>query len=409
MTALLHGMRMAGDLLIYSAFASFFVTCLGGRPMPWLLLLPAVCYGASACLSRSRALRTGCGAVCLLGLLALPGWVDRAAFLPALLYTLYLTWQGEYLLSADRQSEVFLLFCKVYPVFALVLGMVWDGKVMRTVSLPLAIWAVFLQIFFMRVLRQAPDARRDPVYLLGNAGSLLVPGAVCFLLSRPAVLGGAERAAGAVYFGLVVPVLEVPLALVAWLAEHLLMPAILAFLGWIAARSGNPNPDLLAEMSGQTAGGREIPAAGEPLLDGELLLKGIGFALLAAGCVLLFRRLVQKDKGSAAGVGPAEARQVFPRPRRRWPSFFLSPNARVRRAYGRYLERQALHGAARKPSETSLDRLGLTPCLDPEAEAQLRRLYLKARYGECATSRDAAEAQRLEKSLELSEESQKDA
>lgn len=31
---------------------------------------------------------------------------------------------------------------------------------------------------------------------------------------------------------------------------------------------------------------------------------------------------------------------------------------------------------------------------------QLRRRYLKARYGECATSQDAAAAERLEKVLE---------
>lgn len=42
--------------------------------------------------------------------------------------------------------------------------------------------------------------------------------------------------------------------------------------------------------------------------------------------------------------------------------------------------------------------------LDPEAEAQLRRLYLKARYGECAMLRDAAEARRLEKALERPKE-----
>ena len=31
---------------------------------------------------------------------------------------------------------------------------------------------------------------------------------------------------------------------------------------------------------------------------------------------------------------------------------------------------------------------------------QLRRLYLKARYGECATPQDAAAAERLEKARE---------
>ena len=68
-TAFLHGLRMLGDLLIYSAFASFFAACLGGGLAPLLLLLPAFCYGVSACFSQRRILRTGCAVLSLLGLL----------------------------------------------------------------------------------------------------------------------------------------------------------------------------------------------------------------------------------------------------------------------------------------------------------------------------------------------------
>ena len=41
-TALLYTLRMAGDLLVYSAFAAFFAACLGGQPVPLLVLLPAL-------------------------------------------------------------------------------------------------------------------------------------------------------------------------------------------------------------------------------------------------------------------------------------------------------------------------------------------------------------------------------
>ena len=157
MTAFLYSLRMAGDLLLYSAFAAFFAAALGGHPAPWILLLPAVCYGVSSCVFQHRLLRTVCGAVSLAGLLLVPGWADRAAYLPAALYTVYLMVQGEYSLSADRQMDLFLLFCKVYPIFAAALGVVWDGQVMLTVSLPLAIWTVLLQIFLMRGLQWLPS------------------------------------------------------------------------------------------------------------------------------------------------------------------------------------------------------------------------------------------------------------
>ena len=403
MTAFLCTLRMAGDLLLYGAFAAFFAAALGGHPVPWILLLPAVCYGVSSCVSRQPVLRMACGAASLLGLLALPGWADRAACLPAAVYTLYLTVQGEYSLSANRQLDLFLLFCKVYPIFAVFLGIVWDGQTMLTVSLPLAIWAVLLQIFLMRVLRQQPAVYRDPVYLLGNAGLLGVLGVLGFLVSRPAVLGAAQAAVGAFYFSLVVPVLTVPLNLLAWLAEHLLLPAIVALLRWIVARGGNSNPEILSAAGNSMPNGRNLAAAGEPLINGTAVLYLLGAALLAAGCVQLFRRLLRRGGGRAPGTAPAAARQTTRRARRRWLGFFLSPNARVRRAYSRYLERQAQHGVTRGPSETSLDLLGRTPFLNPDAEQQLRQLYLKARYGECATPRDAAAAERLEKALEQPE------
>lgn len=408
MRALLHSLRMAGDLLFYSAFASFFAACLGGQPAPLFLILSAVCYGVSACFSQRRVLRTICGVPALLGLLLVPGWVDRAACLPIALYILYLVWRGEYLLSADRQADVFLLFCKAYPVFAILLSLAWNGQVMLTVSLPLAVWAVLLQIFLMRILRQAPAIFHSPGYLLANAGFLLGLGGLGFLVSRPAVLGAAQAVVGAVYFGLVVPVLSVPMTLAArlvgWSTEHIVKPVLWAIFRWIGSQTRNQNQVPLASASGGSIQTNDFLPAAQPLLNGEQLLKGAGVLLLAMGCIILFRHLSQRNKAPLTGTSPAKTQQASHRARRRRPSFFLSPNVRVRRAYGRYLERQAHHGVIRQPSETSLDLLGRTPFLDPEAEQQLRRLYLKARYGEAATPQDAATAERLEKALEQLEE-----
>ena len=305
MTAFLHGLWMTGDLLIYGAFASFFAVCLGGQLPQWILLLPAGCYGVSFCFSRRPILRGCFGAACLLGLLFLPGWVDRAAYLPAAFYAIYLAARGEYHLSASRQAGVFVLFCKVYPVFALALSLLWDGEVMLTVSLPLAIWAVFLQIFLMRVLRQTSAVYQNPGFLLRNVGSLAALGAAGFLLSCPVVLGTAQAAVGAVYFGLAVPILEKPLAGIAWLAEHALMPALTGLLNWIAAQSGERGLDVAAGDSGSPAAGQVILSAEDPLLDGERILEIVGILLLAVGCILLFPS-VPKEQRDPDRDGPGE-------------------------------------------------------------------------------------------------------
>lgn len=65
---------------------------------------------------------------------------------------------------------------------------------------------------------------------------------------------------------------------------------------------------------------------------------------------------------------------------RRWPGLFLSPVDKVRREYAIYLDHCQRHGVTILRGDTSLDLTGRAFGMDFAAEAELRQIYLKARY-----------------------------
>ena len=99
------------------------------------------------------------------------------------------------------------------------------------------------------------------------------------------------------------------------------------------------------------------------------------------------------------GAAPMTKRRTFLRTRRRWPGLFLSPNARVRREYRAYLDYCEAHGLTILRGDTSLDIMGRASGMDYVAEAELREIYLRARYAETATAEDAARAAELVKKI----------
>ena len=80
---------------------------------------------------------------------------------------------------------------------------------------------------------------------------------------------------------------------------------------------------------------------------------------------------------------------------RRWPGLFLSPVDKVRREYAVYLDHCQRHGVTILRGDTSLDLTGRAFGMDFAAEAELRQIYLKARYNGTATAEDAARAAEL--------------
>lgn len=119
--------------------------------------------------------------------------------------------------------------------------------------------------------------------------------------------------------------------------------------------------------------------------------------LLAVLCAVLVVRhfLRQKFRHTNTACMDTTVRRSTHKRARRWPGLFLSPVDKVRREYAIYLDHCQRHGVTILRGDTSLDLTGRAFGMDFAAEAELRQIYLKARYNGTATAEDAARAAEL--------------
>ena len=397
MMMLLRGLRMGADLAFYAAFAGYATACFGGQLTFWSILLPSVCFGLASHFEGRQPMQTLCGLASLLGLL-LPGTLaEKIAYLPMAAYVIWSAGRGDFALSWDQQVDGFQWFWKLYPAFALVLGVAWNHDAILYGSLPLAIIALMLRVFLMRMLRQSPAVYTSPKYLAVTGGLLAAVCALAFLLSREGVTNGVASAAGAVYFGGLMPLLlnllRVVGSVLLWLfiVSFRLILSVLVLLG--SKQSENQ------EILNNTASRMQEMAEAAPI-NGSLIGGVILGVLAVIFLVAVLLKFIRRPKAKAQAVGAeVQKRASTVTSRRHWPGFFLSPNERVRREYRTYLDYCGKHSVTVQPSDTSLDIAGRASSMDYAAEAELRQLYLKARYAGSATAQDAARAGELVKTI----------
>ena len=234
---------------------------------------------------------------------------------------------------------------------------------------------------------------------LKNAGGVLA--AVCagpFLLSRSVVVAGAKAAASAVYFGGIVPVLQLFLNNIVVQGVTWLFHGILQFIHWLFTLFP-PKPLERTEIVSTDeviANAQKAAENAEPLIDGMSMLTVLGILLAVLCAVLAVRHFLrQKFRHTNTACMDTTVRRSTHKRTRRWPGLFLSPVDKVRREYAIYLDHCQRHGVTILRGDTSLDLTGRAFGMDFAAEAELRQIYLKARYNGTATAEDAARAAEL--------------
>lgn len=396
----LHGLRILGDLAFYYAFAGFFAAGFGGHPTIWVLLWPAVCFAAATCFRGNPALRTVLALASAAALPFLPARADQLVYLPAVCYVTLLAVREEFGLSAVQQGERFRWLLRIWPLFGAAM-LLWNADAVLTTALPMAITAALALVWFTRTTRQDPEVYSAPSYLLISGGLLAALSGAAFLLSRSAVMNGAKALAAAVYFKLLVPVLQLVLNNVVAYGIVVVFQKLWYAIAWVLALFANRQVamgDLYESRAGDVR-----DAIGEEsglLMDGPRVLAGVAVLFAAVLLILAVRHILRRGRAAEpTGAAPMTKRRTSLRTRRRWPGFFLSPNARVRREYRAYLDYCEAHGLTILRGDTSLDITGRASGMDYAAEAELREIYLRARYAETATAEDAARAAGLVKKI----------
>lgn len=399
MMMLLHGLRLAADLAFYYAFAGYFSASSGGAPTILSLILPSVCFGLASRFEGRQPMQTLCGLASLAGLL-LPGTMaDKLVYLPMAAYTIWMTARGDFSLSWEQQVDEFQWFWKLYPAFALVLGVAWNHSAILYGSLPIGIAALMLRIFMMQTLRQEPAVYTSPKYLAITGGLLAAVCALAFLFSREGLMNGVASAAGTVYFGGLLPLLQKIMEGVAAVALWLfdvggeLIVSVLMYL----RHHKDINNTIINNSASKL---QEMADDADAPINGPLVAAVILGVLAVILLVFVVYKIARRPKTKARTGGEKVLKRASTViSRRRWPGFFLSPNERVRREYRAYLDYCEKHGVTIQLSDTSLDIAGRVESMEPATEAELRQLYLKARYAGSATAQDATRAAELVKTI----------
>ena len=272
----LHTLRLAGDLSFYYAFAGFFAASFGGTPMPLVLVWPALCFGLASCFEGSRPLRTTLAALSAAALLFLPTGADKLCYFPAAVYPVLLAYTGDFALSPMRQAERLRWLCRVWPFFAVAM-LLWNANAVLSAALPFATAAAVLLVGFNRTTRHDPEISTRPGYLLLSGGVLAAVCAGPFLLSRSVVVAGAKAAASAVYFGGIVPVLQLFLNNIVVQGVTWLFHGILQFIHWLFTLFP-PKPLERTEIVSTDeviANAQKAAEGAEPLINGMSMLTAV--------------------------------------------------------------------------------------------------------------------------------------
>ena len=409
---LIFWMRIMNDLSFYYAFAGCLVSFSGNARCLISLLLPSFFCALSQMIRKIRPQKKGfciaassCSLICLI-LPGLSAW-DRIALLPVLAYTGYLTIPGRMDMTRENRKDVFLLFCRSYPLFFVLFSLLGGFENLLLFSLPYALLTIILCIYLMRLLRHDEEVYSRPFFLL--AGS--VPVAVLMLLSRllsmPIVLNAVRSALSAVYNNILVPILMIILYGCAYLIFGLISP-LLSLISGGSQDTLDQTISTEEEELNILSEGTSSPAL--PFL--LLFLKILGVLLLIFLAVRLllwlFRRLAGRSRADTAASSAAEIRQKADRAavseKQHSPRSPLHPVNRIRREYRSYLKlcrRSGLNPPCYYTTQ-DIEKASDAFLRDHDAAAQLRQLYLQARYHGYADAKDAARAGELVRRLSKS-------
>jgi len=239
-------------------------------------------------------------------------------------------------------------------------------------ALPFATAAAVLLVGFNRTTRQDPEISTRPGYLLLSGGVLAAVCAGPFLLSRSVVVAGAKAAASAVYFGGIVPVLQLFLNNIVVQGVTWLFHGIQQFIHWLFTLFP-PKPLERTEIVSTDeviANAQKAAEDAEPLINGMSMLTVLGILLAVLCAVLVVRHFLrQKFRHTDTACTDTTVRRSTHKRARRWPGLFLSPVDKVRREYAIYLDHCQRHGVTILRGDTSLDLTGRAFGMDFAAEA----------------------------------------
>lgn len=389
----IHTLRMMADLSVYFYLAELATITLGGSSQFIQFLLLSVCYGLLVFLQSRRF--NNLYLLLPVSVLLLPGSSPMALMVPVA-YILFLIVKENTILSWDRHSELFSLSLKFFPIAAVFICFLGKYKIFIQYSLPMALISMITSVFLMRMLRQPAEIYLDPQFQKKNATAFLMLLFMAWLFSRDFMFKLVGSAMSFVYMKAIYPVLNV--FIYVFMAVLKLLMYIFSWfkLGEIKFEENH------------LAGGEMGPSFKDAVVVGDhvattqsVLTVLVVIALLIAA--FYFFRWLALHSGEenfiASSFDIIRGKDTAKVKKERATTTVLQ----VRKQYRLFLKLYKENGGKMETAYTSEDVMNCSaevlPDVSEDVLAEMRRIYINARYAGKASKTDLKRMKQINKEL----------
>ena len=387
----IHTLRMMADLSVYFFIAELFVVSQGGSSQFVQFLLLAAIYGLMVVLQDRNFNRL----YMLLpaAVLLMPG-SRPLAVLPPVIYMLYLITKEHTELSWDRQSELFSISLKFFPLAGISICLLGNTANFIQYCLPIVAVSFATSVFLMRMLRQSPAVYLDHSYQRKNCTVFLLLLFTMWIFSRDFMLALAANALNFIYMRGIYPLLSGFI----WLFMFFLR-LVMALFSWF--RFGE-----IKFEENHLGGGEFGPSFKDAVIVDdnvavtETVFTAIAIVILLVCAFYFFRWLALhsgEDSFVSDGIDIIRGKETARQKKERASTTVLQ----VRRQYRVFLKLYKERGGKIETSSTSEDvmnsSVNVLPDISADLLAEMRQIYINARYAGTATKADLKRMKQINK------------
>ena len=268
-------------------------------------------------------------------------------------------------------------------------------------AFPMALICLVLQVFLLRILRQEKDHILTKTSLLLEIGLLIVLCLICLMVGSHAFLGALAAVWSEINRLVIIPLVQLFVIILYgffWL--------LFKVTGLLDSKSDEEMPMLLQQAEDVFKQTEDAAQESNPLIW-QIIQGLVVLALVIVAIRWLYLRYRSKlaAKEQEVGDNVQTYRTSVSGAKQSTDTISLldrSPRSKIRRAYIKYLKTMGKSGYHQQPYHTSLDVHDTMPeGTGKEKAAQLRKLYLSARYDNTSeiTNKMAEQAAALEKEI----------
>ena len=389
----IHTLRMLADLSAYFFLAELATISLGGSSQFVQFLLLSLSYGLLVFLQNRRF--NNAYLLLPVAVFLVPGSSRLALILPVA-YILFLIYKENTTLSWDRQSELFSITLKFFPIAAVFICFMGKYQIFVQYCLPMALISLSTSILLMRMLRQSPSVYMDPHYQRKNCTLFVTVLVMTWLCSRDfafKIMGGAL---GFVYKKAIYPIMNAFIYVFMGILKILMYIFSWFKLGEIKFEENHLSGGEMGPTFKDAVVGADHVATTQSILTVLVVI-----ALLVAA--FYFFRWLALHNGEetflSQGLDIIRGKETTKTKKERATTTVLQ----VRRQYRVFLKLYRENGGKLENAFTSQNILdnsvAILPDVSSDVLAEMRQIYINARYAGVASKADLKRIKQINKEL----------